>query len=156
VIKGALKAARPHRLPMIYLFRPRKVEEGVLISSRKSAPGAPRHPGDRTSAAVDGCLSALIGMVSAIDRKHSPLSIGAAVRLHRNPHLLIVSPDSRANLARHQAETPLIALRRSPEPALVQGRAQTDLRDWVGVGSRCSRPLPMLCRPKRKISALTG
>src|ERR1700681_1376284 len=36
-------------------------------------------------AAVDGCLSAIIGMVSAIDRKHCPLSIGTAVRLHRNP-----------------------------------------------------------------------
>jgi hypothetical protein len=32
--------------------------------------------------------------------------------------LLIVSPDSRADLARCQAETPLIPLFRFPEPAL--------------------------------------
>ncbi|MGF6312930.1 hypothetical protein ABIB82_006965, partial [Bradyrhizobium sp. i1.8.4] len=32
--------------------------------------------------------------------------------------LVIVSPDSRDNLARRQAETPLIALFRFPEPAL--------------------------------------
>jgi transposase len=32
-----------------------------------------------------GYLSAFIGMVSAIDRKHCPPSIGTAVRLHRNP-----------------------------------------------------------------------
>ncbi|WP_210318082.1 hypothetical protein, partial [Bradyrhizobium sp. ERR14] len=31
---------------------------------------------------------------------------------------LIVSPDSRDNLARRQAETPLTALSRFPEPAL--------------------------------------
>ena len=36
----------------------------------------------------------------------------------RRPRLLIVSPDSRANLARRQAEIPLIALFRFPEPAL--------------------------------------
>jgi hypothetical protein len=36
----------------------------------------------------------------------------------RRARLLIVSPDSRANLARRQAETPLIALFRFPEPAL--------------------------------------
>ncbi|WP_271612566.1 hypothetical protein [Bradyrhizobium sp. CCBAU 21362] len=34
------------------------------------------------------------------------------------PRLLIVSPDSRDNLARRQAETPLIILSRFPEPAL--------------------------------------
>ncbi|MHC2558002.1 hypothetical protein ACVJ6Q_009339 [Bradyrhizobium elkanii] len=32
--------------------------------------------------------------------------------------MLIVSPDSRDNLARRQAETPLIARSRFPEPAL--------------------------------------
>jgi hypothetical protein len=38
-------------------------------------------------AAVDGtALSAIIGMVSAIDRNHWPLSIGTAGRLRRNPH----------------------------------------------------------------------
>src|SRR3954464_2101439 len=36
----------------------------------------------------------------------------------RRARLLIVSPDSRANLARRQAETPLIALFRFPQPAL--------------------------------------
>ena len=36
----------------------------------------------------------------------------------RRARLLIVSPDSRANLARRQAETPLIVLCRFPEPAL--------------------------------------
>jgi hypothetical protein len=36
----------------------------------------------------------------------------------RRARLLIVSPDSRANLARRQAETPLIALFRFAEPAL--------------------------------------
>jgi hypothetical protein len=36
----------------------------------------------------------------------------------RRARLLIVSPDSRANLARRQAETPLIALCRFPGPAL--------------------------------------
>jgi hypothetical protein len=30
----------------------------------------------------------------------------------------MLSPDSRANLARYQAEAPLIALRRFPKPAL--------------------------------------
>src|SRR5882762_8904034 len=38
----------------------------------------------------------------------------------RRARLLIVSPDSRANLARRQAETPLIALFRFPEPALLE------------------------------------
>jgi hypothetical protein len=33
--------------------------------------------------------------------------------------LLMLSPDSRANLARCQAEAPLIALCRFPKPALV-------------------------------------
>src|SRR3974377_571376 len=37
----------------------------------------------------------------------------------RRARLLIVSPDSRANLARRQAETPLIALCRFPGPALI-------------------------------------
>jgi hypothetical protein len=32
----------------------------------------------------------------------------------------MVSPDSQANLARRQAETPLIALFRFPEPALIE------------------------------------
>jgi hypothetical protein len=36
----------------------------------------------------------------------------------RRARLLMVSPDSRANLARRQAETPLIVLCRFPEPAL--------------------------------------
>src|SRR5206468_7199841 len=36
----------------------------------------------------------------------------------RRARLVIVSPDSRDNLARRQAETPLIALCRFPEPAL--------------------------------------
>jgi antitoxin HicB len=38
-----------------------------------------------------GALSAIIGMVSAIDREHCPLSIGTAVRLHRNPQLRYVN-----------------------------------------------------------------
>ncbi|MDA9545032.1 hypothetical protein ACM43_11240, partial [Bradyrhizobium sp. CCBAU 45321] len=42
------------------------------------------------------------------------LNAGACCRRAR---LLIVSPDSRDNLARRQAETPLIALSRFPEPA---------------------------------------
>src|SRR5260370_6232595 len=42
----------------------------------------------------------------------------------RRARLLIVSPDSRANLARRQAETPLIALFRFPEPALLGRRAE--------------------------------
>jgi hypothetical protein len=36
----------------------------------------------------------------------------------RRSRLFIVSPDSRDNLARRQAETPLIALFRFAEPAL--------------------------------------
>jgi hypothetical protein len=36
----------------------------------------------------------------------------------RRARLVIVSPDSRDNLVRRQAETPLIALCRFPEPAL--------------------------------------
>jgi hypothetical protein len=36
----------------------------------------------------------------------------------RRARLLMVSPDSRANLARRQAETPLSALCRFPGPAL--------------------------------------
>src|SRR5215207_3583840 len=36
----------------------------------------------------------------------------------RRGRLFICSPDSRANLARRQAETPLSALCRFPEPAL--------------------------------------
>ena len=40
----------------------------------------------------------------------------------RRARLVIVSPDSRANLARRQAETPLIALCRFPEPALCADR----------------------------------
>ncbi|MCK1724961.1 MFS transporter [Bradyrhizobium sp. 142] len=40
----------------------------------------------------------------------------------RRARLLIVSPDSRDNLARRQAETPLIALFRFAEPALITGR----------------------------------
>src|SRR5260370_31345675 len=42
----------------------------------------------------------------------------------RRARLLIVSPDSRANLARRQAETPLIALFRFPEPALIANWAR--------------------------------
>src|SRR5260370_42149196 len=45
----------------------------------------------------------------------------------RRARLLIVSPDSRANLARRQAETPLIALFRFPEPALISKTSLTDL-----------------------------
>jgi hypothetical protein len=40
----------------------------------------------------------------------------------RRARLFIVSPDSRANLARRQAETPLIALFRFPEPALYEAK----------------------------------
>jgi hypothetical protein len=36
----------------------------------------------------------------------------------RRARFVIVSPDSRVNLARRQAETPLIALCKFPEPAL--------------------------------------
>src|SRR5271167_1693476 len=43
------------------------------------------------------------------------LKAGVCIRRAR---LLIVSPDSRANLARRQAETPLIALFRFAEPPL--------------------------------------
>jgi hypothetical protein len=40
----------------------------------------------------------------------------------RRARLLIVSPDSRANLARRQAETPLIASFRLVGPALYRDR----------------------------------
>ena len=43
-------------------------------------------------------LSAIIGMVSAIDRKHCPLSIGTTVRLHRNPHARFVPLESRNHI----------------------------------------------------------
>src|SRR5271167_2861131 len=43
------------------------------------------------------------------------LKAGVCIRRAR---LLMVSPDSQANLARRQAETPLIALYRFPGPAL--------------------------------------
>src|SRR3977135_1708654 len=46
----------------------------------------------------------------------------------RRARLLIVSPDSRANLARRQAEIPLIALFRFPEPALSALRRGTNPR----------------------------
>jgi hypothetical protein len=42
-----------------------------------------------------GYLSAFIGMVSAIDRKHCPPSIGTAVRLHRNPHFTTSEQESQ-------------------------------------------------------------
>src|SRR6266700_1021228 len=57
--------------------------------------------------------------------------------------LLIVSPDSRANLARRQAETPLIAPFRFPEPALHAAPAQ------------CI-PLGCALRPQRCVSACLG
>jgi hypothetical protein len=38
----------------------------------------------------------------------------------RRARLLIVSPDSRVNLARRQAETPLIPLFRFLRPALIE------------------------------------
>src|SRR5262249_7588892 len=40
--------------------------------------------------------------------------------------LLMLSPDSRANLARCQAEAPLIALCRFPKPALSPGGPMND------------------------------
>ena len=43
----------------------------------------------------------------------------------RRARLLIVSPDSRDNLARRQAETPLSALCRFPEPALAAYAGRT-------------------------------
>jgi hypothetical protein len=43
----------------------------------------------------------------------------------RRGRLLTVSPDSRANLARRQAEIPLIVLCRFPEPALTERRGDT-------------------------------
>jgi hypothetical protein len=48
----------------------------------------------------------------------------------RRARLLIVSPDSRVNLARRQAETPLIALFRFAGPA------QTSLASWATAGRR--------------------
>jgi hypothetical protein len=42
-----------------------------------------------------------------------------AVVWFRRARLVIVSPESRDNLARRQAETPLIVLCRFPEPALL-------------------------------------
>jgi len=41
--------------------------------------------------------------------------------------LLMLSPDSRANLARCQAEAPLIALCRFPKPALIEGGVNGEL-----------------------------
>jgi hypothetical protein len=54
----------------------------------------------------------------------------------RRARLLIVSPDSRVNLARRQAETPLIALSRFPEPALEKHRLPIcyPYRDYVDLG----------------------
>src|SRR6201988_2592489 len=49
----------------------------------------------------------------------------------RRARLLIVSPDSRANLSRRQAETPLIALFRFAEPALF-------FRIWAAASLTCS------------------
>ena len=64
----------------------------------------------------------LIGMHIKLLRQLSQCSIaldrGKAGVWFRRARLLIVSPDSRANLARRQAETPLIALFRFAEPAL--------------------------------------
>jgi hypothetical protein len=48
-------------------------------------------------------------------QRHFALNAGVCVRRAR---LLIVSPDSRVNLARRQAETPLSVLCRFPKPAL--------------------------------------
>src|ERR1700682_5693106 len=58
------------------------------------------------------------------DSVFSPLTAASATLAlkagvwFRRARLLIDSPDSRAHLARRQAETPLIALFRFPEPAL--------------------------------------
>jgi hypothetical protein len=49
----------------------------------------------------------------------------------RRGRLLIVSPDSRANLARRQAEIPLIALFRFLRPALNAERQIFGLRSRV-------------------------
>jgi hypothetical protein len=46
--------------------------------------------------------------------------------------LLMLSPDSRANLARCQAEAPLIALRRFPKPALF-GQFRAALFNVIGI-----------------------
>jgi hypothetical protein len=50
----------------------------------------------------------------------------------RRDRLLIGSPDSRAHLARRQAETPLIALFRFPEPAL-SAPARSIGFSWVSI-----------------------
>lgn len=48
-----------------------------------------------------GALSAIIGMLSAIDRNHWPPSIGMAGRFHRNPHSATmanaIAPESDLN-----------------------------------------------------------
>jgi len=44
----------------------------------------------------------------------------------------MLSPDSRANLARCQAEAPLIALRRFPKPALF-GQFRAALFNVIGI-----------------------
>jgi len=63
----------------------------------------------------------------------------------RRARLLIVSPDSRVNLARRQAETPLIPLFRFLRPALILtirataiGSAYYEVKVvvWVGAGTR--------------------
>jgi hypothetical protein len=47
--------------------------------------------------------------------------------------LLMLSPDSRANLARCQAEAPLIAPRRFPKPALLDNFARPALFNVIGI-----------------------
>jgi hypothetical protein len=60
-----------------------------------------------------------------LGQRLSPLTAASAIFAlkagvwFRRARLLIVSPDSRAHLARRQAETPLIALFRFPRPALI-------------------------------------
>jgi hypothetical protein len=72
-------------------------------------------------------LSKVAGKIqTAEEPASSPLTASATFALKasvwfRRGRLFIVSPDSRANLARRQAETPLIALFRFPEPALPSG-----------------------------------
>ena len=65
-----------------------------------------------------------VEMLSKLGQRLSPLMAASATFAlkagvwFRRARLLIVSPDSRAQLARCQAETPLIVLSRFPEPAL--------------------------------------
>src|SRR5580704_7102235 len=64
----------------------------------------------------------------------------------RRARLVIISPDSRAQRARCQAETPLIVLCRFPRPALTSPRFFEISREWYSFqfpwqpDAKCERP----------------